>query len=37
MTPVEANRHLAEDVVQTYPLGVFVDRLAAASQPAEGK
>ena len=34
MTPVEANRHVAEDVVRTYPLGVFVDRLAAADKPA---
>jgi 2-oxoglutarate/2-oxoacid ferredoxin oxidoreductase subunit beta len=39
MTPVEAMEHLARDVVQTYPLGVIVDRprdaaLAAAHPTA---
>ena len=27
MTPTESMAHLARDVVQTYPLGVLVDRL----------
>jgi Pyruvate:ferredoxin oxidoreductase and related 2-oxoacid:ferredoxin oxidoreductases, beta subunit len=27
MTPTESMEHLARDVVQTYPLGVIVDRL----------
>jgi 2-oxoglutarate ferredoxin oxidoreductase subunit beta len=26
MTPTESMEHLARDVVQTYPLGVLVDR-----------
>jgi len=29
MTPTDAMDHLARDVVQTYPLGVIVDRMAA--------
>ena len=32
MTPVESMAHLAHDVVETYPLGVLVDRFA----PADG-
>jgi 2-oxoglutarate ferredoxin oxidoreductase subunit beta len=28
MTPIEANHHLEQDVVATYPLGVLVDRTA---------
>ena len=28
MTPIEAMRHVAEEVVRTYPLGVLVDRVA---------
>ena len=35
MTPTESMEHLARDVVQTYPLGVLVDRpkaLAAAGR-----
>jgi len=35
MTPAQANRHVAEDVVLTYPLGVLIDR-TAASPAAEG-
>ena len=36
LTPTESMQHLANDVVKTYPLGVFVDRLkGAAPQPAE--
>jgi 2-oxoglutarate ferredoxin oxidoreductase subunit beta len=34
MTPVESNRHLAEDVIKTYPLGVLVDRTAPPARPA---
>ena len=34
MTPVESMDHLAHDVVETYPLGVIVDRLKAAGSPA---
>jgi 2-oxoglutarate ferredoxin oxidoreductase subunit beta len=30
LTPTAAMEHLAHDVVETYPLGVFVDRLKAA-------
>ena len=39
MTPVEAMEHLARDVVQTYPLGVIVDRprAAAASSSAAAR
>ncbi len=29
MTPTESMAHLAEDVVQTYPLGVLADRTTA--------
>jgi 2-oxoglutarate ferredoxin oxidoreductase subunit beta len=37
LTPTESMEHLAHDVVKTYPLGVFVDRLKdAAAHPAEG-
>ena len=32
MTPTESMEHLARDVVATYPLGVMVDRMAAASR-----
>jgi len=35
MTPTDAMDHLARDVVQTYPLGVLVDRMAA-DRPAAG-
>ena len=34
MTPVEAMEHLARDVVQTYPLGVILDRPRAAAATA---
>ena len=34
MTPVAAMEHLANEVVETYPLGVIVDRRTAA--PASG-
>ena len=33
MTPTEAMEHLAHDVVQTYPLGVLVDRAKNRSVP----
>jgi 2-oxoglutarate ferredoxin oxidoreductase subunit beta len=33
MTPIEAVEHLAHDVVQTYPLGVLVDRTKNRSVP----
>jgi 2-oxoglutarate ferredoxin oxidoreductase subunit beta len=36
MTPTQAMTHLADDVVLTYPLGVIVDRLAAATATAPG-
>jgi 2-oxoglutarate ferredoxin oxidoreductase subunit beta len=36
MTPTEANEHLARDVVQTYPLGVLVDRTKPARGAREG-
>ena len=37
LTPTQSMEHLATDVVKTYPLGVFVDRLKdAAAKPAEG-
>ena len=32
MTPTESMEHLARDVVQTYPLGVLVDRREAAAR-----
>lgn len=34
MTPPEAARHLADDVVATYPLGVLVDRVAKPAPAA---
>jgi hypothetical protein len=34
MTPTEAMAHVAHDVVQTYPLGVMVDRLKAPATVA---
>jgi 2-oxoglutarate ferredoxin oxidoreductase subunit beta len=34
MTPAQSMAHLAHDVVETYPLGVLVDRLAAARSTA---
>jgi 2-oxoglutarate ferredoxin oxidoreductase subunit beta len=34
MTPTEAMRHIAEDTPATYPLGVLVDRRAAAFRAA---
>ena len=34
MTPQESMRHLSETVVQTYPTGVLVDRLANRARPA---
>ena len=34
MTPTEAMAHVAHDVVQTYPLGVLVDRLKTAAAGA---
>jgi 2-oxoglutarate ferredoxin oxidoreductase subunit beta len=33
MTPTESMKHLADDVVDTYPLGVLVDRLKAQGAP----
>jgi 2-oxoglutarate ferredoxin oxidoreductase subunit beta len=33
MTPTESMKHLADDVVDTYPLGVLVDRLQAQGAP----
>jgi 2-oxoglutarate ferredoxin oxidoreductase subunit beta len=33
MTPQQAMDHVAKDVVGTYPLGVLVDRRAAAAKP----
>jgi 2-oxoglutarate ferredoxin oxidoreductase subunit beta len=36
MTPAQANEHLANDVVQTYPLGVLVDRTKPAGGAREG-
>lgn len=37
MTPSESMKHVAHDVVQTYPLGVLVDRLkGAARRDGEG-
>jgi 2-oxoglutarate/2-oxoacid ferredoxin oxidoreductase subunit beta len=36
MTPTEAMEHLARDVVQTYPLGVLVDRTKGLSAPGKG-
>ena len=37
MTPTESMAHLARDVVETYPLGVIVDRaLDAQRSPGEG-
>jgi 2-oxoglutarate ferredoxin oxidoreductase subunit beta len=36
MTPTEANEHLARDVVQTFPLGVFVDRTKPDRGAREG-
>jgi 2-oxoglutarate/2-oxoacid ferredoxin oxidoreductase subunit beta len=34
MTPTESMEHLTHDVVETYPLGVLVDRLKAPAVPA---
>ena len=34
MTPVEAMAHVKDDVVETYPLGVIVDRTARAHRSA---
>ena len=36
MTPVESMAHLTEDVVQTYPLGVLVDRTTALRDAGNG-
>ena len=36
MTPTESMEHLARDVVQTYPLGVLVDRAKAVTGTGEG-
>lgn len=36
MTPTAAMDHLAQDVVETYPLGVLVDRLKNPSAPGKG-
>ena len=33
MTPTESMEHLSRDVVQTYPLGVIVDRPKDAGAP----
>jgi 2-oxoglutarate ferredoxin oxidoreductase subunit beta len=34
MTPTQSMEHLAHDVVETYPLGVLVDRVTATRHPA---
>lgn len=36
LTPTQSMDHLSRDVVEVYPLGVLVDRMAAARQAAAG-
>ena len=36
MTPTASMAHLAEDVLQAYPLGVLVDRPKGLSAPGKG-